>query len=87
MAVAEWEREMIGVRTRDALAVKRSEGVQLGRPRVLPDDVRRRIRRERKRGRTLQAIADRLNADHVPTGHGGSRWYASTVHAVLTASS
>ena len=46
--------------------------------------MRRRIRRDRKRGRTLRAIADRLSADLAPTGHGGGCWHASTVHAVLS---
>ena len=43
----------------------------------------KRIRRERKAGKTLQAIADGLNIDEVPTGHGGAKWHASTVKAVL----
>jgi DNA invertase Pin-like site-specific DNA recombinase len=85
ISVAEWEREMIGLRTREALAVKRAEGVRLGRPPLIGEEVLRRIRRERKRGRTLRAIADRLNSDQVPTGHGG-RWHASTIHAVLAPS-
>ena len=85
-SAAQWERRIIGQRTKDALAIRRSQGVQLGRPRAIPEEVRRRIRRERKRGRTLQAIADRLNADLVPTGHGGGRWHASTIHAVLAPS-
>ncbi len=83
MSVAEWEREMIGQRTRDALAVKRASGVRLGRPPALPAAVVRRIRSERKRGRTLAAIADGLNMDVVPTAHGGSRWHPGTVKGVV----
>lgn len=30
MSVAEWEREVIGQRTREGLAVKRAQGVQMG---------------------------------------------------------
>src|SRR6266487_1209992 len=34
---AQFERRLIGQRTREALAVKRSEGVRLGRPPTLPE--------------------------------------------------
>src|SRR4051812_1863523 len=36
---AQFERRLIGQRTRDALAVKRAQGVRLGRPRQLPSEV------------------------------------------------
>ena len=78
------ERRLIGERTRDGLAVKRAEGVRLGRPPALPDDVRSRIRAEREEGKTLRAIAAALNDDHVATAHGGKAWYPSSVRAVLT---
>jgi DNA invertase Pin-like site-specific DNA recombinase len=80
---AQFERRMIGQRTKDALAVKKGQGVKLGRPRSVSDHVVRRIRRERKTGKSLRAIADRLNADQVATGHGGAKWHASTVREVL----
>jgi DNA invertase Pin-like site-specific DNA recombinase len=84
---AQLERKMIGERTRDALAEKRAAGIKLGRPRILPDDVRARIVRERAEKRTLRTIADALNTDNVPTAHGGKRWYPSTVRQVLAARS
>jgi DNA invertase Pin-like site-specific DNA recombinase len=80
---AQFERRLIGQRTREALAVKKAEGVRLGRPRSLPDKVVRRIDREHEQGRTLRAIAEGLNDDAVPTAQGGKRWHASTVRAVL----
>jgi DNA invertase Pin-like site-specific DNA recombinase len=80
---AELERRLIGEWTRAALAVKKAQCVHLGRPPALDEKVRRRIRRERAAGRTLRAIADRLNADAVPTGHGGARWHPSTVRFVV----
>jgi DNA invertase Pin-like site-specific DNA recombinase len=40
---AELERRLIGQRTNDALAVKRSQCVRLGRPPRLPDEVVRRL--------------------------------------------
>ena len=84
---AEMERRLIGERTRAALAVKKAQGVRLGRPPAVDEKVRRRIRHERAAGRTLRAIAERLNASGVPTAHGGRSWHASTVSAVLTAGS
>jgi len=79
---ARFERDLIAQRTRDALAVKKAQGVRLGRPQDLPDDIVRRVLRERADGRTLQAIADGLIADGVPTARGG-RWQAGTVRHVL----
>lgn len=84
MSVAEWEREVIGQRTREGLAVKRAQGVRLGRPRSVDEKVVRRIRRERRKGRTFAAIADGLNADGVATAQSGKRWYPSTVRAVAS---
>jgi DNA invertase Pin-like site-specific DNA recombinase len=77
------ERRLIGQRTREALAVKRSEGVRLGRPRSLSAEVVARVVGARAAGKSLRAIAHGLNAEGVPTGQGGARWYASTVRAVL----
>lgn len=79
---AELERRLIGERTKAALAVKRDQGVVLGRPRTLPKAVVDRIVRERRAGRTWTAIAERLNADQVPTAQGGRKWYPATVRTV-----
>lgn len=80
---AQYERRLIGQRTRDALAVKRAQGVRLGRPVGLPPEVRDRIAAERAGGATLPAIAEGLNRDQVPTAQGGRCWYPSTVAAVV----
>ena len=82
---AEMERRLIGERTRAALAVKKAQGVRLGRPPVLDEAVRRKVRRERAAGRSFRVIAERLNAQGVPTAHGGQSWHASTVRSVLMA--
>jgi DNA invertase Pin-like site-specific DNA recombinase len=80
---AQFERRLIGQRTKDALAVKKKEGVRLGRPRAVADDVVKRIRKERAAGKSLRVIADGLNADGVQTAHGGAKWHASTIRGVL----
>jgi DNA invertase Pin-like site-specific DNA recombinase len=80
---AQFERRLIGERTREALMAKKASGVRLGRPAQLPADVARRIRRDRSQGRSLREIAAQLDAEGVPTAQGGRRWYASTVRAVL----
>jgi DNA invertase Pin-like site-specific DNA recombinase len=82
-AFAQFERRLIGQRTRDALAEKRKAGVRLGRPSILTADVVARITAARGAGETLSAIADSLNADGVATAHEGACWYPSTVAAVL----
>jgi DNA invertase Pin-like site-specific DNA recombinase len=80
---AQFERRLISQRTREALAVKKSQGVRLGRPTTMPKKVVNRIRRERAAGKTFAEIADRLNADGVPTAQGGRRWYPATVRYTL----
>lgn len=82
-SVAQWERRALGQRTKDALALKRKEGVRLGRPRVLSASLRRSIERMREQGLSFQSIADRLNERGIPTAHGGAKWHPSTVRAVL----
>ena len=79
---AESERRLIAERTKAALAVKRDQGVVLGRPRMLPAKVVKRIVKERGAGRTWTSIAERLNIDQVPTAQGGLRWYPATVRSV-----
>jgi len=38
MSVAEWERDIIAERTREALVEAREAGVRIGRPPAVPDD-------------------------------------------------
>ena len=80
---AQWERRLIGQRTREGLDIKRREGVKIGRPRSLPENTIRRMRAARRRGRSYAEIAGKLNADEVPTAHGGRKWWPSTVRSVL----
>ena len=80
---AELERDFIRSRTREALAVRRDHGLVLGRPRSTPDDVVARVVRERREGKTADAIAGDLNKDAVPTAQGARAWSQATVRALL----
>jgi Recombinase len=61
----------------------RTRAKPVGHRRTLPDNVVRRIAAEHEAGRSLGEIARGLNADRVPRAHGGTRWWPSTVRAVL----
>jgi DNA invertase Pin-like site-specific DNA recombinase/peptidoglycan hydrolase-like protein with peptidoglycan-binding domain len=82
IAVGEWEGRRIGEQTRKGLAAARARRGKTGRPAVedVPD-LKRWIAAMREDGMTLQAIADRLNDEGVPTLRGGSRWRPSSVQA------
>jgi DNA invertase Pin-like site-specific DNA recombinase len=78
---AELERRLIGERTKAALAVKKSQGVKLGRPRTLPVGVVARIVAARQSGASWSTIARDLDEHQVPTGQGG-KWWPATVRSV-----
>ena len=80
---AQFERDRISERTREALAIKRAQGVRLGRPSLLPTEVVARIVTERNEGKSLRVIATGLSRDGVATAQGGKSWHASTVRKVL----
>jgi|HubBroStandDraft_6_1064221.scaffolds.fasta_scaffold00015_124 DNA invertase Pin-like site-specific DNA recombinase len=80
---AQLERRLIGQRTKIAMAIARKKGVHCGRPRILPAKLVDSIRHQRAQGKTLQAIASALNDKGIQTAHNGSKWYPSTIRAVL----
>jgi DNA invertase Pin-like site-specific DNA recombinase len=82
VSVRQWERRVIGQRTKDGLAATRSNDVRLGGPVLISADVAEGIHAERAAGRTLGKITDGLTADGVATSR-GKAWHASTVRAVL----
>ena len=84
---AQFERQLISQRTRAALARTRAQGVRLGRPPSMSPYVIERIRRDRAADKSLAAIANGLNTDHIPTAQGGRRWYPSTVRYTLSRAS
>lgn len=79
---AQFERRLIGQRTKEALAQKRAAGIRLGRPRSLPQETDELIVSLRRSGLTLPAIAQRLSVLGVPTGQGG-RWHPTTIRRIL----
>lgn len=80
-AMARMERRLIGERTREAMQQLKAQGRPVSGP-TMPAEVRQRIAKLRAEGQTLQAIADQLTAEGVPTARGG-RWYRSTIRAAL----
>ena len=80
--IAEWERDIIAARTKDALAAAKARGQRLGRPRATPDAVVARVV-------ALSAdlspvrVARALTAEGVPTTRGAACWSASSVRRIL----
>lgn len=81
-SVAGWERERLSERTRKGLAAARSKrhAAKGGSAGDWPD-IRKRIAAMRADGMTLQAIADVLNQEGVPTPRGGTEWRPSSVQS------
>jgi DNA invertase Pin-like site-specific DNA recombinase len=81
-SVAGWERERLSERTRKGLAAARSKrhAAKSGAAGDWPD-IRKRIAAMRADGMTLQAIADVLNREGVPTPRGGAEWRPSSVQS------
>jgi DNA invertase Pin-like site-specific DNA recombinase len=82
-AAAEYERDLIGARTREGMQQRRTEGVHLGRAPVLPLEVVERVLAQRGAGLSIRAIATSLTADAIPTARGGAVWSSSSVQSVL----
>jgi DNA invertase Pin-like site-specific DNA recombinase len=76
--VSDWERLWLIERTRKGMQAARRKG-----PPGVADrpELRDGIARMRAEGMTLQAIADRLNSEGVPTVRGGAKWRPSSVQA------
>ena len=78
------ERKSLDIRTRKGLQAARDGRRSSGRPAVADRPVLKdRIADMRARGMTLQAIADTLNLEGVPTLRGGAEWRPSSVQAAV----
>lgn len=82
LSAAQYERRLIGVRTREGLASAKARGVKLGHQTAYPDELLDRIARMHAEGSSLRKIADTLTADGVTTAKGG-QWHASSIRSVL----
>lgn len=95
MSVAQWERETIGERTSTALQYKKSQGQHIGSVPYGYEAIDKTlavveseaaaialIKDMKEQGLKLQAIADELNAQNIPTKRGG-KWYPTSVKNVL----
>ena len=78
---AQLERKRIGERTKEALAVKKSQGVTLGAPRTMPAEIRARILSEVETGKGYREVSRLLNAEQIPVTR-GTQWHASTIRSV-----
>lgn len=81
-SVARWERRVIGERTSAALRAAQARGVHVGRPSTLPATSESRLLELRAAGLSHARIAREMNAEAVPTAHGGTG-HASTVARIL----
>lgn len=79
---AQFERQLIGQRTSEALQEKKRQGMKLGRPITVDPDVVSIINDLRKDGLSYAAIAEWMNHGGYPTTSGGKRWWPETVRQI-----
>jgi DNA invertase Pin-like site-specific DNA recombinase len=82
---AEFERDMISVRTKEALSSARARGTRLGRPRLVSAALARRIVGAHDAGASFGSIARELTAEQVLSPAGRPRWQESTVRRIYQA--
>jgi site-specific DNA recombinase len=81
-SVSQWEREVIGERTKDAMAQLKSEGQRYCHAVFTDTATLTLMQQHRTAGLSYQAIADALNTAGVPSTLGG-RWLANAVRRIL----
>jgi DNA invertase Pin-like site-specific DNA recombinase len=80
---AEYERRIIGERTKAALAVLKASGKRLGRPSPIPPDVATGIIALHAEGLSASAIARRLNDDNVASPSKQGKWHHTAITGLL----
>lgn len=80
---AQFERDMIKMRTRDGLAAKRAQGVRLGAPTQASAELIARVWALWKRHESYSRAARELNAAAVPTATGKGAWHPDTVRKLM----
>jgi DNA invertase Pin-like site-specific DNA recombinase len=79
------ERDLISERTVAALAVKKSQGVQLGRPSQVSEEAKKRLRELREEGLSWSAVARKMNTERWPSGSGEVKWHPGSAHRLCPA--
>lgn len=87
VSFAEYERELIGERTRDALAAKKRRGESIGRPRLAQPGIVRRIVLDRDAGLSFDRIARALTTEGILSPAGRPSWQSSTVRRIYQSAS
>lgn len=82
ISMAQWERRIIGDRTKAALKAVRARGTHVGRKANVSADTLSTIRTMRAAGLSWQRIANALTAAGIPTSQGG-QWHGATVRRLL----
>jgi DNA invertase Pin-like site-specific DNA recombinase len=77
-AFAQLERSLIAERTKSALAVRRMQGVQLGRPSQVSAEARARLSELRREGKSWRLVAAAMNTEGWPSGSGRPAWQPAT---------
>jgi len=81
--VAEWERDAIRARTKEALAAAKARGTRMGRPRRIDPALLARIVAMKATGLSHRNIAAALTTEGVPTPTGRDRWNPGSIGGYL----
>lgn len=81
---AEYERELISIRTKDALAARKARGLDQGRKTAIPAGLLRRIVLSRDAGASFGRIARELTTEGFLSPTGLPDWHESTIRRAYT---
>jgi site-specific DNA recombinase len=82
MSVSQWERKVIGERTRDAMQRLKARGERYCHAVFEDADMLALMQQYRQAGLSYGVIAEKLNTEGIPATL-GSRWLANTVRRIL----